>query len=263
MPHVDVLDEREQLGVPLLTSLGLHAAIFTGLLVTGYIARSAMEQWGDPKSLGGGSVGITPVSKIPLPSRAGIENKVANDSESTIPTQPKPQPKPKPQVKVEPDAIAIKSRNTPKRPSDLITPNQKYSSVPEPRPNQVYSSVGQAAVSPMFSLAPGGGGVGSGSQNPFGYGFGWYAQLIRDKVARNWHTEQVDPRLRTAPDVVIVFDLYRDGSTRNVRVGQPSGNFALDQSALRAVAQASPFQPFPANMPRDSYTIDLVFQLKR
>jgi len=261
MPHVDVLDERERLGLPLLTSLVLHGAIFTGLLVTGYIARSAVEQWGDPNSLGGGSVGITPVAKIPVPSRAGIENKVANDSESTIPTLPKSQPKP--QVKVEPDAIAIKSRNAPKRPSDMVTANQKYSALQDARPNQVYSSVGQAAVSPMFSLAPGGGGVGSGSQNPFGYGFGWYAQLIRDKVARNWHTEQVDPRLRTAPDVVIVFELYRDGSTRNVRVGQPSGNFALDQSALRAVAQASPFQPFPPNMTRDSYTIDLVFQLKR
>ena len=261
MPQVDVLDERERLGAPLLTSLVLHGGVFAGLLVSGYIARSAIEQWGDPKSLGGGAVGITAVSKIPLPSRAGIENKVANDSESTIPTPPKPQPKP--QVKPEPDAIPIKSRNAPKRLSDTVTTQQKYSSVPQPRSNQVYSSVGQAAVSQMFSLAPGGGGVGSGSQNPFGYGFGWYAQLIRDKVARNWHTEQVDPRLRTAPDVVVVFDLNRDGSTRNIRIGQPSGNFALDQSALRAVAQASPFQPFPPNMTRDSYMIDLVFQLKR
>jgi periplasmic protein TonB len=261
MPRVDVLDEREGLGFPLLTSLGLHGAIFAGLLVSGYIAKSAIEQWGDPKSLGGGSVGITPVAKIPLPSRAGVENRVANDSESVIPTPPKPQPKP--QVKVEPDAIPIKSRTAPKRPNDTVTAPQKYTSVPDARPNQVYSSVGQAAVSPMFSLAPGGGGVGSGSANPFGYGFGWYAQLIRDKVARNWHTEQVDPRLRTAPDVVVVFDLNRDGSTRNIHIGQPSGNFALDQSALRAVAQASPFQPFPPNMTRDSYTIDLVFQLKR
>ena len=262
MPRVDVLDEQERLSGPLLVSLALHGAIFAGLVVTGYIAKSAVEQWGDPKSLGGGSVGITPVAKIPLPSRAGIENKVANDTESTIPTPPKPQPK-RQQPKEDPDAIAIKSRHSPKRPSDLITPNQKYTSVPEPRSNQVYSSVGQAAVSPMFSLAPGGGGVGSGSQNPFGYGFGWYAQLIRDKVARNWRTEQVDPRLRTAPDVVVVFELNRDGSTRNIRIGQQSGNFALDQSALRAVAQSSPFQPFPPNMPRDSYTIDLVFQLKR
>ena len=39
MPHVDVLDERERLSGPFLTSLILHGAIFTGLLVSGYIAR--------------------------------------------------------------------------------------------------------------------------------------------------------------------------------------------------------------------------------
>jgi len=261
MPHVDVLDEQERLQTPFVGSLVLHVAIFAGLVVTGYVARSAAEQWGDPKSLGGGAVGITPVARIPLPSRAGMINRVANDTESVIPSPPKPQPKTPPQA--DPKAFAIKSRNAPKQQKQVVASNQKYTPLTDVRPNQVYSSVGQAAVSPMFSLAPGGGGVGSGSQNPFGYGFGWYAQLIRDKVARNWRTEEVDPRLKTAPEVVIVFDLYRDGSTRNIRIGQQSGNFALDQSALRAIAQSGPFQPFPPNMPRDSYTIDLVFQLRR
>jgi TonB family protein len=207
-------------------------------------------------------VGITPVAHIPLPARAGIQNPVANDTESTIPSPPKPQPKT--QRPPEREAIPIKNPNAPKRAAQHSeSSTQKYRPYETERPNQVYNPTGQATVSPMISLAPGGGGVGSGSQNPFGYGFGWYAQLLRDKVARNWHTEQIDPRLKTAPDVTIVFDLYRDGSVRNVRIGQPSGNFALDQSALRAVVQSAPFQPFPGTMPKDMYSVDLVFRLNR
>jgi TonB family protein len=262
MPHADVLDQPEQLRSSFLASIGLHVGTVLMIGLAASVGTTARQQWGDPKSLGGGAVGITPVAHIPLPARAGIRNPVANDTESTIPSPPKPQPKT--QRPPEREAIPIKNPNAPKRAAQSReTSTQKFRPYETERPNQVYNPSGQATVSPMISLAPGAGGVGSGSQNPFGYGFAWYASLIRDKVARNWHTEQVDARLKTAPDVVVVFELYRDGAVRNVKIGQPSGNFALDQSALRAVAQAAPFQPFPPNMPQNSYTINFSFSLSR
>jgi protein TonB len=261
MPHRDVLDEREPVRTPFLASLGLHAALFGLIAGAGWAASQDIVQWGDPNSLGGGAVGITPVARVPLPARAGIVNPVANDTESVIPAKPKPEPKKT--ARDDRDAIPIQSKNAPRRNAPDPASNQKYRPNPLERSNQVYSSTGAAAVSPIYSLAPGGGGVGSGSQNPFGQGFGQYAQLIRDKVARNWRTEQVDSRLRAAPPVIVVFDLHRDGSVRNYRVEQSSGNFALDQSALRAVAQSSPFPPLPPGLPRPMYTINLEFRLKR
>lgn len=261
MAHTDVLDRPEPLRNSFFASIAFHAGLVGAIVATSLAVSSDKEKWGDPKSLGGGAVGITPVAKIPLPARAGIRNPVANDTESVIPSRPKPEPK---AAKVpDPKAIALKSKDAVKRAAETSASTQKYRPDAVERPNQVYSSTGQAAVSPLYSLAPGGGGVGSGSQNPFGYGFGWYAQLIRDKVARNWRTEQVDPRLKSAPEVVIVFELYRNGSARNFRVGQSSGNFALDQSSLRAVATSTPFQPFPPNMPKDMYMVDLTFRLSR
>lgn len=258
MPHRDILDDPEPLKRSLLASVSLHAGVVAAIVGAGWVASGRAEQWGDPKSLGGGTVGITAVSSIPLPRRAGIVNPVANDTESVIPSKPEP----KKTVKApEPDAIAIKGRNTQKNQSDRIASQQKYRPMPE-RSNQVYSGTGQAAVSPLISPAPGGGGVGSGSQNPFGYGHGAYAALIREKVARNWRREGLDPRLKLPP-AIIVFDLQRDGSVSNARILQSSGHYLLDQSGLRAVLQSSPFQPLPRDLPNSSYTISLEFWLNQ
>ena len=96
----------------------------------------------------------------------------------------------------------------------------------------------------MFSQAPGGGNIGSGSSSPFGNRFGYYEQLIRDKVARNWRSQDLDSSVRNP--VVVTFDILRNGSIQNVRVTRPSGNFAADQSAQRAILMSNPFPPLPA-----------------
>jgi TonB family protein len=255
--RIDILDERESVRNPLFGSLALHVGMVALAGLWAVVGNSGTERWGDPKSLGGGAVGITAVDRIPLPSRQGRINPVANDTESQVPSAPvKPQPKPKQAVKEDPNAIALKSRNA-KAPGPPTVP-QKYTA--PAKPNQVYSSTGQAATSPMFSQAPGGGGVGSGSQNPFGNRFGYYEQLIRDKVARNWRSQELGKT--ASPPVVVTFDILRNGSVQNVRVSRPSGNFALDQSAQRAILMSNPFPPLPAQFERDVATIDFTFRLE-
>lgn len=258
--RADILDEHESLRNPLFGSVAFHLAI--GGLAFAYIAihgLSSVEKWGDPSSLGGGAVGITPVERIPIQSRRGRINPVANDTESEIPSEPeKPQPK-KEAPKPEPDAIALKGRTAPKKPAPKPAP-QKYASNRDPRPNQVYSSTGQAATSPMFSQAPGGGGVGSGSSSPFGNRFGYYEQLLRDKVARNWRSQDLDSSVKNP--LVVTFDIVRSGNVQNVRVTRSSGNFAMDQSAQRAILMSNPFPPLPAQYERDSATIEFWFRLE-
>jgi TonB family protein len=124
----------------------------------------------------------------------------------------------------------------------------------------VYSSTGQAATSPMFSQAPGGGGVGSGSASPFGNRFGYYEQLIRDKVARNWRSQDLDSSVHNP--VIVTFDILRNGSIQNARVTRSSGNFAADQSAQRAILMSNPFPPLPAQYERDVATIEFSFRLQ-
>jgi periplasmic protein TonB len=255
--HADILDERESLRGSFFGSLVVHAGVIALPFLFTFMRGNSVEHWGDPNSLGGGAVGITPVERIPIPSRQGRINPVANDTESQIPSAPeKPQPKQQP-VQPDRDAVALKSRNPQKKPAPQAT--QKYSPIKEPRPNQVYSSTGQAATSPMFSQS-GSGQVGSGSASPFGNRFGYYEQLIRDKVARNWRSQDLDASVHNP--VIVTFDILRTGNIQNVRVTRSSGNFAADQSAQRAILMSNPFPPLPAQYEHDLATIEFSFRLQ-
>ena len=262
MSHPDILDQHEGLRMPLLGSVLFHGSI-AGLAVFFSVMHwGATERWGDPNSLAGGAVGITPVANIPLPSREGRVNPVANDTESQIPEAP-PEKVKKQAVKEDPNAVPLlkKSKRDIRRAADAFEKQHKF--VPKDiKPNQVFSSTGQAAVSPMFSRS-GGGGVGSGTGNPFGARLGWYEKLLRDRVAQNWRSQELDRRLQSAPAVVVLFTLMRDGSIRNVRVSQSSGNFAYDQSAQRAIESSAPFPALPREFERDSANLEFWFRLEK
>jgi protein TonB len=258
VPHVDILDERDSLRGPLVQSMLLHFAV-AGLLVLSTISyQHSREIWGSATTQAGDVVPVTAVKTIPLPARAGHVNPVANDTESQVPQAPKPEPKK--QAKVPPpDAIPLKSRHVDTRSLEQMSP-QRYRPEP-PRPNQVFSSEAQAAVSQMFEK-PGSGGVGVGPNSVFGNRFGAYADLVIKRVTEKWQTNGLGG-LHTAPMVIVTFDISRDGSVRNAKVAQKSGNDTLDYSALRAVMDAGPFPPLPAEYNRGEANVELRFQLQR
>src|SRR5271168_3805282 len=131
--RADILDERESLRAPFVQSIALHAAVF-GLLVLSTISfRGKTDVWGGATHAGE-TVLINPVKKIPLPSRSGRENPVANDTESQAQQAPKPEVKK--QVKVDEQAIPLKSRQVKKQPRQQA--QQRYR--PQPlRENQMTS----------------------------------------------------------------------------------------------------------------------------
>jgi protein TonB len=263
-PHTDILDQPEPLGKSLAGSVALHISVGAAVLMSAWIGRGRPVQWGDLNGGGMGSVAVNVVPRIPMPGRSGPINPVANDTESAVPTPP---PKTKAQRKVEAqelNAIAIKSRNANKKASRAASAPNKFREQQQDLPNQVYSSAGQAMVSPMYGMT-GGGGVGIGTRSPFGTQFGWYVNLLRDQVARNWRTGDLDPRLRTAPPVVATFTIRRDGSVApgSVKITQRSGNQSLDYSAQRAIMDAAPFQPLPPQFQRSEAEIEFWFELRR
>ena len=239
----------------------LHVGVFAAIVVSGLITARSRESWGDPNSLGGGVVGITAVKQIPLLATQGPQNPVANDTESQVPTPP-PKPQPKPAVKEDPDAISLKSKSK-KAKQQATRYDERKMPRRESAENQLTSRVGQAASSQMYGMTPGSGGVGVGTGAPFGTRFGAYAGIVRDRVAQKWRTDEVDPRMNTAPPVVVVFEIAKDGTVRNIRVAQSSNLMALDNSARRAILEAGPFPPLPAQYDGNSATIEFWFQLKR
>src|SRR5271154_3120012 len=253
--HADILDQQELLGGAFVQSVLLHAAVAGALILSSISFQHSRQVWGSANTAAGTAVAINSVKTIPLPSRAGIVNPVANDTESQVPQAPKPEPKK--QIKAPDDAIPLKSRLAKKQPRPESL--QRYRPQP-PAPNQVFSREAPAAVSPMFEK-PGSGGVGVGPNSAFGNQFGAYADLVVQRVTQKWQTTGLAGM--HLPMVVITFQISRDGSVKNPQIAQRSGNSTLDYSALRAVSDAGPFPPLPPNYSGSSTSVELRFQLQQ
>jgi len=254
--HADILDQQDSLGGPFVQSVLLHVAIAVALIVSSISFEHSHQVWGSANTAAGTAVAINSVKTIPLPSRQGRINPVANDTESQVPQAPKLELKK--QVKVpDADAIPLKSRLAKKQPRPEAP--QRYHSEPL-EPNQVFSRDAPAAVSPVFQK-PGSGGVGVGPNSAFGNQFGAYADLVVQRVTEKWQTNGLAGL--QLPMAVITFDILRDGSVKNAQITQRSGNATLDYSALRAVMDAGPFPPLPSGYSGSSTNVELRFQLQR
>ena len=255
---VDILDQKDDLRAPLWFSVVFHGAVVLAMALPSLLGVG--EKWGTPEAAGG-AVGINVVATIPLPSRMGIRNPVAADTKSNLPT-PVEVEKRKP-VERDPDAIGLKKKD-PKKKKERVEEavNRKFRPPDADRENQIYGRTPQAAATPMFSQS-GSGGVGTGPASSLGSRFGGYEALIRQRVAERWNTGDVDSRIKTAPVVIVTFELARNGGVSNVSVLQRSNISALDYACQRAVLDAAPFPPLPATFERDVAKIELWFELKR
>src|SRR5690242_12504941 len=104
--YVDILDEPESLRKPFVQSIFFHAAVFGALILSTISYHSRRQVWGSDSIRAGDAVTVTPVN-IPLPSRNGRINPVANPTESVAP-QAKQEIK-KQAKEPEPKAIPMKS----------------------------------------------------------------------------------------------------------------------------------------------------------
>jgi TonB family protein len=255
MSHADTLDRRQSLGKPLFGSLTVHSAVIAALLF-GYLLKPPGEHFGSEK-VSHGAVGVTVVKTIPIPSKAGRENRLANDSKSVVP-QAKPEKKQIAKVEApDPKAIPIPTKNAKKIAQEKL--NQPLYK-PEPyKPNQVYSHTQEALKSSNFEMQ-GNEGIGVGPNSTLGTKFGYYVDLMRSQIARHWSTAGL---VGDKHRVMITFTILRDGTVKDAKIAQPSGNYTLDSSSLRSVLESSPLPPLPPGYDKDSAPVELWFQAKQ
>ena len=135
-PLVNILDQPESLKKPLVGSMVLHASVAAAVVLLSY-ANINRQYWGS-NTVGGGSVAINVLHQIPMPANSGAINPVANDTHSEA---PEPKPDKVKQIKVKeppPDAIPLKSRTAPKKPSFKESSLNKYREKQIDRPNQAF-----------------------------------------------------------------------------------------------------------------------------
>lgn len=253
--HLDILDERDPLAFPFVGSLLVHGAV-AALVLFGWLwMNRTKETLGDLHPAGGPAYAVSPVSKIPIPQREAPENPVANDTQSTVPTQPDKQTQEKQAV---PEKNAFEIAEKKKREAPKLTHQQQYTQ-PAPK-NQVYSHNAPAVSSPMYSAPGGAGQVGIGPNSMLGNRLGWYAELVRQQIAQSWRTAGLDARSQNAATIV-GFTIERDGSVRNPQVVQSSGNPSIDNTALRAIYDAK-LPPLPPQITDSSIAAQFTFSLR-
>jgi len=265
----DILDRRESLRKPFFGSMALHVSLATSALaVSWFEAHLPHAAWGDVHGGGMGSVAVNVVQRIPLPTESGPENPVASDTQSRVP-EPRPEPKPakaapKPALK-DLDSIPLSSRDPINKQRRAASQPNKFREAQKDQPNQLYSDAGQRMVAPNMVGMAGSSDVQFGNNSPFGNQFGEYAGAVKNRVAQHWQTGAINPRIRTANAAVVTFTIERNGSVpeRSVRIRQTSGMQEVDQSAERAILDAAPFQPLPAQYSGSSVDVEFWFTLRR
>jgi|HubBroStandDraft_1064217.scaffolds.fasta_scaffold39655_3 protein TonB len=253
--QIDILDERDPMGLPFAGSFALH--LFAAGLVAVYTLWLAhpTENFGSA-DISGGAVRVSPVSKIPIPQREAEPNPVAGDSQSLVRNAPE---KEETQVRrtPKPDAFQVEEKQKKKLDTRDKSP-KKYA--PLPPENQVFSSTKQAVSNPNYAPPSGGNGVGISQNTVLGSRYGAYAELLRNRITQSWIRAGLDPRSQRDAAVVSVV-IEQNGNVRNIQLVQTSGNPAIDDSAIRALYQANPMPPLPDGL-RPSFSVEFTFTLK-
>jgi protein TonB len=161
---------------------------------------------------------------------------------------------------------ALPERATPPRPSAAPRAGDKElppmasaatTPAPAPRPPAPAPSVTSRAEPPAPALGrPSGSAQGSGAMtlNVSDFPFAYYLASVQRKVTERWEGRALQGR-----QPVVTFEIARDGQVSNVAIKDSSGNRYYDLTAMRAIADAAPFPPLPAEFPGSVLRIHLGF----
>jgi TonB family protein len=227
--------------------LGLSALLFVGAWV-----QHTGERWGGPGSGAGDSsvkVNLVANTGLPLPQPTNVtDSAVVDPTKSLHKEEPLPPP---PEIKN--DATEI-----PKFTKEKPLPPSRKSKVFERKTPDADNAVPGRGGSPNlptgYSTSPGplnGGGMvarGEGGGD-FAGRYPWYVQAVVRAISQNWMQNTIDPSVRAArrARTTMTFTINRDGSIKNIRLADSSGNRSMDDSAQRALLSIDHFPPLPVD----------------
>ena len=256
-----------ELGRPLAVSAGLHIVLISLLLFSAFYAPPR-NAWSAPGG-GGDAVSINAVGSlpgVPLPRPMVVStSRVVDVTQGLYKSEPLPKKPPPPP----PDATPLQKfekekKLPPSRPSRLL--ENDYT----PPQNAVPYGEGGTPAMPYTQFTTGSGsqgGIGmagpTGAAGNFATRYAWYVEAVQRRISGNWLQSTIDPSIRFAPRVVMEFQIFRDGSVRNIQITQSSGNVSVDRSALRAVQDSIPFQALPGDYSGSYVSVQFWFEFHR
>ncbi|MDZ7292174.1 MAG: TonB C-terminal domain-containing protein [candidate division KSB1 bacterium] len=160
------------------------------------------------------------------------------------------QASPAPAVVTAAPARAVTPVSKTKKPDKIVPETKTQKTPPSTKPNVQRPSSGLPG-------SPGSSGkgsiAGSSSEVPGGHAlkidapefpFPHYLALVQYRIESNWEAPFAGQGERMA---TVYFKITRSGEIVDVKLEQSSGNFLFDQAATRAVYNANPLPPLPAD----------------
>jgi protein TonB len=249
----DLLDDN--LGGNFARSIVLHLLVAGAIVGSAFVFHKKGTSWGE-NSITAGAIQATVVSSLPLPpnQRTLDTGVLTSESPSPAPIESKAKTEPPP----EPNTVAIPEKTKPIKQAEKPTPAPPKH--PQPVPEQpTKATTGETAgvriPQAVMELKNGTASVAV-QDRTFGARFAYYVNIVNQKVAQNWYTQEADPRASVGRSVTLVFDINRDGVPSNARVEERSGSPSLDLSAMRAVQRVDGFGPLPQG---DHITVEYTF----
>lgn len=253
----DILVERARhddgVARMLPVSLAAHAVVLLALFLMPRDWHAPVE----PRTVMTISLGGTPG-----PRTGGMTAIGGRAVQEVAPPQARPQPPAPP---------------APKAP-EMVLPQQKTAARPTPAP-KVDKPVDQArarrpafgteiqegsarvetgARGSNFGLTTGGGSGTGGYLDVGNFCCPEYLQTMLQLIQKNWNAQQT-----VSGQSQVKFTIQRDGTLTAIELEKPSGYFALDREAQRAVLVTKRLPPLPRQFPEDHLTVHLIFQYQR
>jgi periplasmic protein TonB len=261
---------------PYLTVSGiLHAVLIILLALSAYFHWEG-NRWAGP---GGGneSTKVTLVgnSGVPLPKIPSVnESNVVDPSKSLWRNEVKPEPpQPKKEEIVPPDLKNVPDFKTLEKPNKKPPPPPRQNKAFEPKiPNPPNAVPGKNLGSPNITTGAGanpgssttpGLAIKSEGGGDFASRYGWYIESVKRRIQGNWLQNTIDPGVRAArtAHAVVEFTILKDGTVKDIRISQASGNLSMDNSGLRAIMSSNPMPALPPDYSGSSVKVIFDFDL--
>jgi protein TonB len=177
-----------------------------------------------------------------------------------IAAEPKPAPAPTPKFQ------PVEEKKEPAKVSAKVQPPKKSPNTkpPETKPNAPSASRsinpsdgrGNAATKTGAGSSASGSGGNALKLDVVDFPFPHYITLVQYRIESNWEPQVsgLDQLLAT-----VYFKIKRDGEIEEIKLEQSSGNVLFDQAARRAVYNANPLPPLPADFEQPTLGVHFDF----
>ncbi len=193
---------------------------------------------------------VGPIAAAAAPSGA---------SASAPKIQPTPPPKPEPKPKEVPKIREVPAPS-PKPKEDLVKIKKDPPETAETGDAEAPETPEVPQGLPSASPQAGTGGAVTATVGGGDSSLGWYGAAVKAALEAAWIKPYIEDAGGTA-SVVLVFEIARDGTPRNIRIEISSGIQSLDRSAQRAAIEAAPFPGVPPNWTGETIPVTMRFDL--